>query len=109
MQADEEVGVTIVSEGDPIREGQFSVIGASKKNLPAIRREQRFQSPGPIQCEFLLGYTVDDICGAAVRAAMSWIDHDHSIITQHRRRSFNQRLDVLLHIQSMDEQLVANE
>ena len=79
MQADEQIRMMRLGENDPVQVGHGDVAGARQKNFPAIGFEQRCETLGPVECEFLFKTAVEDAAGADVGAAMSGINHNNVI------------------------------
>ena len=105
MQADEQIRVMRFGKNDPVQVRHGYVAGARQKNFPAIGFEQRRETFCPVERELLFQPAVEDAVGADVGAAMAGVNHDDTI-AKGQRRPKQQRLNVFLQIEAVDENLV---
>ena len=109
MQADEQIGVMRLREGDAIGQGNVRIIGAREENRPAVRGQQGFDAPRPIEREFLFKASVHQAVCADIDAAVAGVEHEHAAGAERGRFAQQQRLQIFLQVEAVDKNLVVND
>ena len=94
---------------DAIGKREVGIIRARQKNFPSVRREQRLNTPRPVERKFFFKSSVRQTVRADICAAMAGIEHEHTIGSKGQRFVEQQRLQIFLQIETVNENLVVND